>query len=239
MILDSEAAMLMQVEAPGFAEDWHENEIASAQLGATIARMVPQAGSIFAAIVQLWDVSEVLDDQNRQAYLDALTACPAFATFWSEVDLIDGDAGTPPDATSGYSSCAGLETYDSNFRRAHAQAFANRPDLAGVFLEFSEESEDDLRARTPTELLMLAAAFLEFSGEIAKVTAPDYASEWHLSQIMNYAMVADFLKAAAADGFESAEAEFGEQFGLVGILGDAAAEKATEECGVFAEFAAS
>ena len=239
MILDSKAAMLMQVEAPEFAEDWHQNLIATAQLAATTARMVPQAGNPFAAIVQLWDVSEVLDEQNRQAYLDALSACPAFATFWSELSLIGGDAETPPDATSDYSSCAGLQPYDSNYRRAHVQAFANRPDLAGEFFEFSEESEDDLRARTPTELLMLAAAFMEIRGEIAQVTAPDYASEWHFSQIMYYETAADFLKAAAADGFESAETEFGEQFGIVGILADAAAEKATDECAVFYEFATS
>jgi plastocyanin len=239
LIRDAEAAMLMQVEAPGFAEDWHQNEIASAQLEAMMARMVPQAGSPYAAIVQLWDVSEILDDQNRQAYLDAVAACPAFATFWSERSLIDGDAGTPPEATSDYSSCAGLEPYGSNLGRAFFQAYANRPELAREFFEFSEESEDDLRARTPTEFLMLAAIFMEISGEIAKVTPPDYASEWHFSQIMYYETAADFLKAAAADGFESAETEFGEQFGIVGILGDAAAEEATDECAVFYEFATS
>jgi uncharacterized cupredoxin-like copper-binding protein len=238
-IRDSEAAKLIQVEAPWFAEEWHQTLIASAQLEATIARLVPQFGNPFAANVQLWELSEVVEDQHRQAYLDAVAPCPIFESLWIELSQIDGDAGTPPSATPDYSSCAGLETYESNLGRAFFQAMANRPDSAREFFASSDESEDDLLARTPTELLALAAVFSEISGEIAKVTPPDYAAEWHLSQIMYFSTLADSFKAAAAHGFESADAEFGEQLGLAGLLGDAAAEKATEECAVFYEFATS
>lgn len=238
-MLDAEAALLGQVEAPAFAEDWHQSRIASKQLGAATARLIPEAGSAFAAELMLWEVSEILDAQRRQAYLDAVAACPAFEAFWSELDMVDGDSGDPPQAPPDYASCAGLEEYDANLRRAGIQAMANVPDAAEEFFEVVDLDEDELEAIPPVELIMLSQLFEEFGDEVAAVTPPTYALEWHLAQGFWYDLYSSYWLAAAGSGFDSADEELGMQSGLIAMLEEGAIESATEECAIFAEFAAS
>jgi plastocyanin len=238
-IHDWEAAMLAQVEAPGFAEDWHQSLIASVQLDATIARLVPQFGNTFAASLQLWEVNEILDDRYRQAYLDIVADCPIFETLWIDLSQIDGDAGTPPEEGPDYSSCPGLEQYESDLERAELQTFANRPDLADEYFALADLDEEAILALPPVELIALSMLFEEIGDQVAGVTPPEYALEWHLMQGFWYDLFSSYWLAAAGDGFEVADEEIGMQIGVVSLLEEGAIEKATEECAVFADFAAN
>jgi nitrite reductase (NO-forming) len=236
-ILDEGVDALLQVKPPEFVREWHETQIASRQMTGILGRLAPGVGSAFAASLLLWESSDILDEQEERAYIGAVDACPAFALFWSELDLIDGDTDPPPDAGPDFSSCDGLEQYATDLARATVQAPANRPELVETFYEVLDDRFEEMLARSPAELIVVAEMFREFHDELSLVIPPDYAAEWHLTFIEQFRILADYLGTAAARGVEAANAEFETQFGVVALLAEGALEKATEGCDVFPEFA--
>lgn len=236
-IIDQHLKNLDAIEAPTFAETW---QMAVAESGDLTQALFADGAlnGIFSILVDYYDQSVRSDQEIARAREVATAACPDFAAFATQFDLVDGEADSPAPGYAPWSGCAGLDDLGIALGRANLQGMVDVPAAVHPLSEFAEDFDVDPSIQwNQLEFYSLADYYVAVAGHLQHITAPDYATAWLQSTIDTYLAFADIIRGAYGQGIMQASATNGTAFGAADDARTAAITTATQTCPQFPQFA--
>lgn len=171
------------------------------------------------------------------------TAVPPTATTTSGAQSRPGNqtasttTGQTPVTTG--SGCEGLEDYQTAFDDAYFNtALQNGDALAFLMsLQDSDGSQNMFQLMTAEQATAMSAFYLALSDEIAKITPPPFATEWHAVQIEIFRALSEFTANIASQGLTIAAMQASPVLADLTTRSDAALAGAIAQCADFATWA--
>ncbi len=236
-IIDQHLKSLDGIEAPAFAESW---QMAIAESGDLTQALFADGAlnGIFSILVDYYDQSVRSDEEIARAAADATAACPDFATFATQFDLVDGAEDTPAPGYAPWSGCAGLDDLGIAMGRANLQGLVEVPAAAHPLAEFAADFDVDPSIQwNQLEFYSLADYYESVANHLEHITPPDYAAAWLQATIDFYRVIADIVRGAYGQGIMQASATSGANVTATDQALTDGITAATQSCPQFPQFA--